>query len=247
MPSLSHSLRVFHGGNPLWRYAKRQGFTLIELLVVIAIIAVLAALLLPALDGVRKKSQSAACASNMRQIGVAMQLYVSENDGRIVACDSDNTTPTLWYVNLTPYLSSPKVFKCPSDTNPYTNDDWWRPRDYYSLSYGYPDYFGYCQYSIYTKTPDDWISDPRWGPKRFGQVTHPSRCVVLIDEHINNVHANFLQAGFNAKLGDTLPGGAEGVEWRHSGRANALMFDGHVETFDTNSPIAQYLWNAGFD
>jgi prepilin-type N-terminal cleavage/methylation domain-containing protein/prepilin-type processing-associated H-X9-DG protein len=243
MPSLSHSLRICHAGNPLWRCGKRQGFTLIELLVVIVIIAVLAALLLSVFGGVRKKSQAAACVSNMRQIGIAMQLYVSENDGRIVACNSENTTPTLWYVNLTPYLSSPKVFKCPSDTNPFARSDWWHPEDYYSLSYGYPDYFGYGQYSMYSSTPDAWMSSPQWGLKRLGQVTHPSRCVVLIDKHISVPQAVLHQGGFGCVLGDPILE----VEWRHSGRANVLMIDGHVETFDTNSPIAQYRWDAGFN
>lgn len=59
-----------------------QGFTLVELLVVIAIIAVLASLLLPTLAKAKQRAHRAACLSNLRQVGLAFNLYVSENDNR---------------------------------------------------------------------------------------------------------------------------------------------------------------------
>ena len=60
---------------------KQRSFTLIELLVVIAIIAILAAMLMPALNKTRETGRKASCTSNLKQVGMAMNLYTGDNGG----------------------------------------------------------------------------------------------------------------------------------------------------------------------
>ena len=64
-------------------HRRTQGFTLIELLVVIAIIAILAAILFPVFAQAREKARAIACLSNMKQIGLAVQMYTQDNDERV--------------------------------------------------------------------------------------------------------------------------------------------------------------------
>src|SRR6516164_8852217 len=75
---------------------KRSGFTLIELLVVIAIIAILAALLLPALNAAKKRSWAAFCASNEKQLGVCLVLYTDDAEDRIPGGSDSSGNAVCW-------------------------------------------------------------------------------------------------------------------------------------------------------
>jgi prepilin-type N-terminal cleavage/methylation domain-containing protein len=98
-----------------------MGFTLIELLVVIAIIAILAALLLPALAKAKQKGQGVACVNNLHQMAIAGQLYVDDFNGRYCLTfqvTGDNSSSLsggrrAWFNFLMPYQRSTNLLLCP--------------------------------------------------------------------------------------------------------------------------------------
>ncbi|NUP99722.1 MAG: DUF1559 domain-containing protein [Armatimonadetes bacterium] len=101
---------------PNGRGPARRGFTLIELLVVIAIIAILAAILFPVFAKAREKARQSSCASNVKQIGLAVMQYAQDYDETYNLAYTMNPT-IVWSFLLTPYAKSRQVFNCPSDSD----------------------------------------------------------------------------------------------------------------------------------
>jgi prepilin-type N-terminal cleavage/methylation domain-containing protein len=113
--------------NPTWAWGRRdrRAFTLIELLVVISIIAILAALLLPALSGAKAKAMQTQCISNQHQIGLALNMYCSDNKESYPAqldwpADGGKDGEYLMFVAATnrplnQYTKNINVFSCPAD------------------------------------------------------------------------------------------------------------------------------------
>lgn len=95
-------------------FSLRSGFTLIELLVVIAIIALLAAILFPVFGRARENARRSTCQSNLRQVGLATQQYIADNDGLYVNWKVGNGAYwEYWPEALYPYLKNKQIFVCP--------------------------------------------------------------------------------------------------------------------------------------
>lgn len=115
----------------------RRGFTLIELLVVIAIIAILAAILFPVFAKAREKARQISCASNEKQIGLAILQYVQDNDEKFPDGVSNNNTFLIgqgWAGQCSAYAKSVGLFKCPDDATGTTTN---AGISYYPVSYAF--------------------------------------------------------------------------------------------------------------
>lgn len=102
-------------------------FTLVEMLVVIAVIAILAALLLPVIGRAKESAHATACLSNLHQVGIALQIYVSDNNNKMPVMRDVSTDPLVAATNTFPainqvlaaQLGNTNVLRCPSDTSQF--------------------------------------------------------------------------------------------------------------------------------
>src|SRR6266478_7684332 len=129
---------------------KRLAFTLIELLVVIAIIAILAAMLLPALSGAKERAKRTGCVNHMRQFLLAAHMYANDNNQKLPSGASDSKTPNGVLDDSIPVLSgnirtqmvqyagSYKILGCPSLGAPFNTTNGWYEQGYgFVLGYNY--------------------------------------------------------------------------------------------------------------
>src|SRR5580765_8101707 len=96
--------------------SQKRGFTLIELLVVIAIIAILAAILFPVFAQAREKARQTSCASNVRNLGTAVLMYVQDYDEQfpLAAYATSGFSFVTWHDLTDPYAKNKGIWQCPS-------------------------------------------------------------------------------------------------------------------------------------
>lgn len=238
--------------------AKSQGFTLIELLVVIGIIAVLSAILFPVFAQAREKARSISCASNLRQLGTAVTMYVQDSDDSFPLGTQDNWNNS-WPVQISPYVQNLGVFRCPDDSN-LTQPGWTQGWAGVPISYAAN---GFIDGDVDGTAPIPMkgvmtMAQTKISPinRSTAAVQRPSDTILLTEKHNTDV----IKVGGWGNLSSFAPGamtvgtpkwdgmaaneipngtkpgtnawptGPDGsVSARHQGRANFAFCDGHVK------------------
>ncbi len=201
----------------------RRGFTLIELLVVIAIIAILAAILFPVFAKAREKARQSSCASNAKQISLAVHQYTQDYDEKLVV-NFDTSGGHTAVELLRPYIKNEQIWVCPSiGATPW-------PRG-----------TGCTQWisSTYTWTHSIMGSS-------LANFTQPANTIVTAEAYVGCALNFFANANpWTALHDDTKHNlarkGYDGPEI-HNGGANCSFIDGHVKWTKREVLVADAEW-----
>jgi prepilin-type N-terminal cleavage/methylation domain-containing protein/prepilin-type processing-associated H-X9-DG protein len=200
---------------------KAKGFTLIELLVVIAIIAILAAILFPVFAKVREKARQTSCASNEKQIGLAITQYVQDYDekypARVYNGDSDT-----WRIAVFPYVKATGVFSCPS--NPSGTK---KGLDGYPISYG----GNYNSAPYFNQDFGNMYPGKINGTAVFADSKGPGVTLASIDSPAQVIEVlEMTNEGYaDANILNHYTGANQDLFAGHTGTSNYLFCDGHVK------------------
>jgi len=209
----------------------RQAFTLIELLVVIAIIAILAAILFPVFAQAKAAAKATACMSNMKQMGLAVQMYVNDYDDTMfyrsgwansrsgntkLIGPGESSNNFRWWNLLIPYVKSNSIWVCPSDNQPTSSPDYNGVddilRSYIAISSAES-----LNLSSVDDTVDSIVVTEKWGSDYTGartdswiepfngdfttDATDPTRTFTASNRHAEHMNCSFLDGHAKSKTG----------------------------------------------